>query len=476
MDSTAIASQPRDPQDVLPLPNELLTLICSKTSNVKSIKNFRLVCKTFGAIGSQCLFEEVRVILTAESLDRLEKIASNKDVCAHVKYLRIFPHLLRDNIKTNYVTFMKESERTGDVSATMNVVQRWQKYSQLREEQQALLVSGRWVRCIVESIERMQDLSGIMLEERLEFGQFPQAFVPTSTDHKGKVGLTGIFYLLDLGVDTVFPVLAALNPAKLHRKLRLLDVKVLDWRIFDPEHATLDTLKDSVHSIKELRLAYRRSAVHDNDYADGDREAGGVGSFLASARALRSLEVKILNERDHLTSVIFTTEMLFGNTSWPNFSELTLCGVTIHADQFLQFLKRQKGILEKLHLGDRLRLLYEGMEDCWTEFLREIAAMQAIPSFSLDDTGYLQYAKGSIFNDHPVGDFGTLTRARAIRYLVCGRKTDERENEDTVSVDPDNCWGEITWDDIHKDFLYLLEDSDSSQSWDEAFSDSEEVM
>lgn len=434
------------------VPAELLDTICSDIDDIKSLKSFRLVCRRFEAVGLRHLFVKVDVALTEESLDRLEKIATNAGV--HVKHLIIRPQIIRDLRTTGYDLWIQQEEVDRRTRVRGISPQKWERCLQLRAEQMSLLDSGKGGRIIAESVKKLKNLFGVTIKADLEYWQFQSGLVysllpwwnfDSAATHNRA------------GVDVFRALLTSLDTDYIHRKLRFLDFKTMDWRFFDPTCIAPHSFKTSFQTLVNVRLSYAnyqgiRYEDHDDSHERPDDSL--VGAFVAAAKDLQILDFKVPDDPWSLDKIYFSTEMLFGNNFWPKLSELTISGVRIHAGQFLEFLIRHEGVLAKLTLGEswgKLLLSFPGERNPWFSFLRRIATMRVIPSFCLEARMVLCSRVGLLTERRPIEGYGSLTPFRGVRYLVCGRTTNERDREDGITADPRIDWSKLSWDDIRCD-------------------------
>ena len=176
-----------------------------------------------------------------------------------------------------------------------------------------------------------------------------------------------------------------------------------------------------------------------------------MSTLIAAARNVEEIFVDLGNEEPRPSS-----DILKPNIHWPYLRALTLYNVPLLESHMLKFFECHGSTLEALQLNCvSLRRDEDEDEDesgvkDWINFLQRVRSESLInlTSFGSDDILYLSLGDGLEWTDVLPN---TIPPARAIRYLMCGKRTGMRGEVDRVSLHPYD-WESLTW--VHVGRLY----------------------
>ena len=164
--------------------------------------------------------------------------------------------------------------------------------------------------------------------------------------------------------------------------------------------------------------------------------------FIAGARNVEEIFVDLGDEE-----VIGSIDVLKPDAHWPYLRILTLYNVPLLEDHMLEFFERHGSTLEVLQLSRvslcRNRSAVESGTAEWINFLQRARSesLFILTSFGSSNIPCLDIGEGFEWTDvFP----NLIPPARAIRYLMCGKKTGMRGEVDRVSLQSYD-WKSLSW-------------------------------
>ncbi|MCJ1334721.1 hypothetical protein MMC10_011433 [Thelotrema lepadinum] len=190
--------------------------------------------------------------------------------------------------------------------------------------------------------------------------------------------------------------------------------------------------------------------------------SGAISNFIKSASRLEELD--IFGRNDIASNSIFDTKFV-----WTHLKKLSLFMVGLETSSMINLFKRHSTILERVRLEATSLEKSYAAED-WIDFFERVMRESDIHLKSLQFSHIesdLEKHEDMSFRSWKSLCPDTVPSSRAIRYLMCGEKTNMLDEEDECSHHPYD-WDSLTWASIKEDFqvmrehhLDLYEDPDS---------------
>ena len=478
------------------LPNELLFSICSSLKTTEDVKTFRRMGKSCAAVGLEYLIPSISVVLTHASLARFNAITSHPILRQHVVTLKLYVDVvpafpskskwmkhanLTDETAT---TAIAPKAANGDTEAATNEPEMtagntktadqdddketsdeklrrrstecyklgWKHHAKLRKEQQNILESNAHAYCLRAGMPLLQSLSSVEITRTSPYNKDALAmlFRPSPADN---------FYVSNLlcdrqsftrvNVDMFSAVTSSLRLGYID--LDELHVHCFSWRMFMPPNVGYPE-PESPHTFISL-LSFEYSWQHypeENEYdadlspSKIDASANNLHDFLSQGGEGGPDWISLRFDQS-LDSHLMNTKAILQDTMWESLSILNLQGVRITGAHFIDFLKRHSGQLDSLTM-EYVWLDHPEIDNDWVNFFKLIGES---PDISIDSF----VVAGSLFSEswpsfepeRPVWTWPEIDVGRAVRYLVCGKKTDNYDDEDAVSKEVAG-WESINFD------------------------------
>ena len=473
------------------LPNELLFSICSSLKTTEDVKTFRRMSKSCAAVGLEYLIPTLSVVLTNASLARFHAITFHPILRRHVSTLKLyvdvvpaFPLKSKWKKQANLVdetlaTVTAPQTANGNTQATTDDTKTagqdddkegsdemsesrlaecyrlgWKHHSKLRKEQQNILESNALVYCLRAGMPLLQSLSFVEIARTSRFDKKALAmlFRPSPTEN---------FYVSNtlcdrqsftrVNVDIFSATITSLRLGGID--LDELWVHCFSWRMFMPPNGGYPEPESphtftSVLSFEHAWQHYPDESDYDDDLSPSEIEASAsnVHDFLSQGEE-GGPGMMILKLDQSIDSHLVDTKALLGGNVWPYLDILNLQGIRITGTHFIEFLKRHNGQLDCLTLR-YVWLDHPEVDDDWIRFFKLIGDDPDICIDSFNIGGSLFSESWPSFEpERPVWTWPKIDIARAVRYLICGKKTDDCEVEDEASKEVAG-WERITYDSL----------------------------
>lgn len=437
------------------LPLEIWLLICDQSvlsQDTRALKCFRRTCKHFAVVGLQYLFREISVSISKSSLDRLEKLSAHPTIPSLVRHLRCYVDILEGE---THIQFLSSHYVRANVHAELSVV-----YGDLRErysEQVELLASLRPQRVLKKAAKELQSLQSLTITTSDQY----QCFIPPGNTGYN-IGIGHTFEMIGTGM--AHSVLSNLHGSA---QLKEFNYHCFCGRFYDDNH----DLSFTDHHLKNLSSIslcmytrrpgevscrrYRHRPIADFEFilpAEGRSEARTqrMNRFFLGMSWLKNLTV---NFADPVGGRSWNLADVVGEGTWPNLESLDISGLELTKSHALEFLGRHVAALRVLALGNI------GNIDCsYKDFLQELQGTTSLDSIIF--RGYLSFRfnrdNAVRMNHHRYGyrPFKTMSAGlamyigRALRYLICGKKTDYCGEPDRLTNLPDTAWDHVKWEGV----------------------------
>ena len=467
------------------LPTEILHNICNRL-DTPNILNFRLANRQFAAIGLEYIAEKVRVFLTHASLARFINIALHPVLKKKVQSITFSPFIYqqykrRDEFfrQHNIPKDMFDSKASSGLSAMIEL-------NTFRCGQQLVLEQGRFVKTIRACLLNLQNLEYIGVYHYVSKELHPanmtpfEALVWNSSDLYEHYSDTFEMDIASRLLRAIFSVLP-----KLSKRVQLNGL-MLSFH-YAPYPASIKNLSSSsatFEMLTSLCLAYPHGnslpygfyEKHDNfEPYKRDFWEEPLSQFLEVCPKLSTF---ILIGAPNLDS-----KRIFGDHFvWRHLHTVRLSRITLRREHMLRFFIQHQATLEDLELK-RVALYSRNKRSRetggWASFIPFLECAKGKANLNLKN--FIGYKLGEIGTQ----DLYRITEKwhkrypniipfeRALRYLMCGQKTDRFGETEFISEYPYD-WNSVTLDSVRAskrawlDF-YSLEEISESEDESEAF-------
>ncbi|MCJ1332154.1 hypothetical protein MMC10_008846 [Thelotrema lepadinum] len=477
------------------LPNELLFSICSYLKTTEDLKSFRLLGRNCAAVGLHSLIPFVSIVVRNSSLNRLDKISSHPVLKKHVQNLKLYVDVvpsfssskqwrqqarLVDEASTTTVSpgnatndtkTKSQKKDKGKDNQDKELARRsaeyyslgWKHHQKLRKEQQGILESNALLYCIRASMPALRSPESVEMARAYQSDKkaMPMLYRPNPTDK---------WYVTNrkcdrqsftrVNVDMFAAVTRSLRAGFV--ELNELNVQCFSWRMFAPsslgyaEAEPLDTFVGAL-TLEHAMLDEDQDDIYDHHLGSSVIEASAnkLHEFLTYDDSINCLTLKL---DQSFESHIVDTKTLLGDATCSYLHMLDLQWVRVSGSHFIEFLKQHKGTLDRLTFLF-LWLDYDQIDHDWIKFFEMIRDNPDIKLGSFAIEGMLFSDDWPAFDpEKPLLDCPQIDLGRAVRYLVCGEKTDSWDfNDDVAKIDFD--WDSISWEDVTTGWF------DSDEEW-----------
>ena len=470
--------------DILQLPNETWHEIVTylEIGSHKDVHNLRLTCRRAAAIGLEHILPILHVNISTSSLHRLQKISRNAVLSKSLKELWLYPDILVEHrhfdiwwntlgseheIVIGYHSSPSSGTGLADGFTSLNRKQHVKAYCQYDmylAEQKTLLqrhvVEDVFHRAVCK-LSVLKTLGMKSLCHEMILGN-------VGTDALGAFPFKlpcGTFTLLRQVNQTAYHrpsvrmLRSALNNLAPTVRLTELSIGGLLWTevCTDAFMGKIWPILSGLRSFSivdpELQPYRPRSMVQtfEENRAMHNRILPQV---LKQARNIEELQMWTPWAPDDINKAM-TMEEMFGFAIWPRLRKLDLLSVLIQEASFLEFLQHHRHCLKELTLQFPF---LDGADPRWDVLCNKIKKIVDLESFSLVDSHELDESMGLVNPEiEEAGDIlmwryhpNRLSIARALRFLVCGKRTDYAGRTDTVASFSDEIWAKVTWEAVRR--------------------------
>lgn len=361
------------------LPLELLHAICQYL-DASDVGNFRLLSKTFAAVGTQYLLPQIHTLFHPESLQRLESISKHPVYSQYVTSLfheggtlskfytvedwechinirpqreetpELPPDTSSDREKRAYMRALRKANLDSRRHySSKELAEGWENHERLLNMQTVLRATDSDEKLLQQAMSRLPRLrsiscctdnygrGGTPAMERLFGSGF---MLPTADVGHEEYNGYGFFTKLLLGVDFA------------NTKLEVLSADLVDWRFLATEDSVFARIKNSARQLKTLAL--NLSTSDENwDFEEGHEylETGRLREFLAAAPDLTELDVRF-DRCEEYHGYMAELSMIVRGFTWPNLVSVELHNVMASEQELLEFFERHVGTLKQVVLHD----------------------------------------------------------------------------------------------------------------------------
>ncbi|MCJ1329972.1 hypothetical protein MMC10_006653 [Thelotrema lepadinum] len=460
---------------LLALPNELLDQICSYLEHRKHreafltnyswetgstwappspyyVGQFRLACRVFAAIGIPYLAREVTLVATPQSMCRLLRL-SHSVLGTNVRSLRIscFMHTQLGNYKRVRECFVSGLADTSSPEF-LDTLPAFYAYNSLCYSQQKLVQAKSHPAFLRTLLSKLSNLETITIFDEVTREIVPRDIAPclavrynakSFLGHGGNWSLQSTFasQVLDCVLLTIKDLISV-------KAVRCFTLNYA-YASFGFSKENIISWKSALESLECLKLSQAKPLQDSGAYGyrsiSGDPRGDICGRMLAStiaaARNVNEFDLR-LTEWD-----LNSNEVLDAKSYWPFLKKLTLTSLHLDRDHMLDFFKRQGRTLEILDLRYVWLDPDQNPAD-WTDFFERAFTESLFNLKSLRLHNVSDISNGFLYcRDWEKICINAVRPDRAIRYLMCGQKSNMDGKIDELSLHP-YFWHKVSWESI----------------------------
>ena len=386
------------------LPLELLHTVC-RNLPVPYVADFRLVSKTFAAVGTEYLLPTIHTLFHPDSLERLESISKHPVFSRYVTSLFHEGETLEYFDRDDWEEFIFEPpiEGTGIMKCPLatasdrekrayrralratpapprhrysseELAKGWENYQRLLEMQETVRMTDDTEQLLREAMSRLPHLRCLRFTtggyncgltyamERL----FGSALVRLWGDD-GRVKIPGYGFFTKL--------LLAADLAKI--RLEYLDAGIVDWRFLFLDDSIFARVKNSVRHLKALSLFLLVDKNEDDvvEEWNEDWKFGRFRKFVTASQDLQRLALDFL-PKDPVDSFRAPLGKVVGEFTWLKLEWVGLSYILASEEQLLGFFERHAGTLKWVYL--RNITLSDGVWISTLQRMRQILSLERI--------------------------------------------------------------------------------------------------
>ena len=421
------------------LPTEIIHAIYTYLET-RDVQNLRQTSRTFGEVGLEYLVSEIDLFITEESVARVEALSLHPVVSKTVKAINICVQICKPY--RNQPWLREHEEAIGKIT------------SSIYDLQQSLIESGKFLASVEAILPRLFALQSISIGNAARDRYSYREIVPRSMEpllesvHWSKEKLLDYSSTPDVdSASQLFEVvLAMIHRSSLQDNNRKFSFKYQYWPYGIVDRDIL-SLRRGLESLVGLSITtYGFLKRFDNPSALVRKFV----AFVMMAPNLTSLEIG-----SFLWSHIICEELFV-----PKLKRLSLQNFQVDADVLLELLNRHHTTLELLQLD---RIFFSLDETTLIPFFERVKTEAVLTLKSLELPGMLESRTQAPipYNEWSTCYPDTVPPGRAIRFLICGEKTDMEGERDAVFWHPYD-WNGITWTNITSDIQRMIRDADAA--------------
>lgn len=354
------------------LSSELLHHICRQLDSASDVSSFRMVCKSFAAVGLRSLLPRLTLVTLPKAFEHLSNVANHPVLRHHVREIVFVTNALQKYRDIN--DFARNRPRPGrlrwavkpdDPHATaadlvahrrqyqgpeMELHEAWRCYEELCMEQDGQEKNDDGLAALQQTVAKLPRLRTVQIRQLRNEGKpasviwskFDEFFVSCLTDTPSK------FLSTNSHLEAILRgTLAGKNA------LEELSLAGLDARFFLCENLDLDKTQESLEKLRKIELQINMEDEADSDCWDQCRQHLNechLSQLLRSAAELQSISITAPHVaiEDHVA--IFPE--IFNDIKWSHLSCLHLVGFETTSGVLVTFLEAHAGSLRVLQLGD----------------------------------------------------------------------------------------------------------------------------
>ncbi|KAI9883310.1 MAG: hypothetical protein M1823_004932 [Watsoniomyces obsoletus] len=420
------------------LPREIFDEILSN-ADFPSLKNTRLVCKSFAALAAAHIFQDVHVLILPESLNKLDNICQSEYLRGHVHHIYCWEPLFQEpehsiHTEAAYYDWLMKNELyydrliAGEMHGGMDepnerdVRLARDHYIRYREQEKEMRDGGRYHRSLVQAIRSCQRLRSVVIPWELRSLPQTQAVIRESPTLQGIYSdtLLPISYL-QLQEDTlplrkqffeqVFGFFSATN--SVISKITLSDntyFSTAAWPYYfdssdvdppgyedpDEEHlAVCHRMFFETEAQQDTRMTRRRSRIPARTLSTGDQPVATSPPNRSSLTTYQRAEkgtLHLYSIDDPLMYALGVTaekhlvQQLMRDDGWPKgFRRMDLRGISITEEDLIALLRHHSQTLEEIY-GIDLLVTGGGRWSTIFEVLRrEVPHLRSVQFEDIDD-------------------------------------------------------------------------------------------
>ena len=423
------------------LPPELWHHICSILAP-QDVKSLRLVNRSLASIGLEHLIDEVNVIFSRASMERLASISGHPFLRRCVRSIRISVQILPKLDRQEWVNRGAYSFAT----AKELMDSCWTQYADFAASQVELLESGDFILSIQESLSHLLRLDGLTIQlDGFENACHPMD-CPLFTSQCKK---TDVQYfnsmpesLARLSRDILPAVLLCLG--RVDKPISTLNVDCFHWKLFSATPDNSTTILNALCSLTTIDIACPVVVDLADDIDDPDPgkfNMDMIRRFLGAAPNLEEIAVCFCECDTEIPRALQYAENFLSDHTWP-LRTLQVVGMVVSSRHMLYVVKRHKQTLRHLALINIFFCSHSDLHP-FTDFSKQVKDLTQLEWYEMGE--FQDRYSGEIEMRAKLENFPKMTIQNAMQYLVCG-------NKDAYSQLAEDApeWDEISWTDLEE--------------------------
>ncbi|MCJ1327451.1 hypothetical protein MMC10_004120 [Thelotrema lepadinum] len=438
------------------VPTEILHNICCRL-DAPAIKKFRLVNRTFAAVGLEYLTQSINLVIRRRSLDRVKAIATHSILKNKVRTIAVSPFMYDVSDDQGYVIDRNGNFIRGSSSAYPDTVNIMDELCSISREQQLIFGDEKFLRSLKALLLTFPRL------EKVRILEFPtKELAPRNINHATTYSWDQIFlgynftnldsftFIAPQILGTVLSTFGSL-PRNEYNTRRILSYRYVPFGLAKND---LPLWSAGLASLTGLHLTYPRCNMPEEDeyldlYETHLQEIEERGALLHFLKAASNVDELVIKSLYFLESVlVFDHDFI-----WIHLKSLTLANINLNDEHILEFFRRHRATLKILFL-EEVELCCED-EDYHQSFINLVERIKTESLLCLEDFSIHHPRKRHRLvlpgpDSWPAAYPNMIRPERALRYLMCDRKTNLRGQKDNISRHPYH-WEAVTFDRIRAD-------------------------
>ena len=358
-----MASSTRRDASALPVPQEILQLIC-KNLDRSDLRNARLACKGLNDAAEISLFRYIYLRMNMDSFCRLRMIVSTPHLAKTVKGIIYSEQLVRDpNEHVDFDRWRRDHFGQGFSVSRAKVSDNLSKSCTTADLHHyysswcAHLHSQRLMQKFdIEEMDLEDAFSKLPQLEEIYFGSFFSSFRKLP----GHLGLITPEHFCSLGREMmvepnsvsgveyhVRQFTSMMTAAyKNKKKLKVIEARQLRWKIFQQQHEVLAMMNANMRYCEHFRWIPLRWKENVN----GELQ---ISSMMRNAPRLRAIELFFCTDTSQShKNWTNLSQILVEHCHWPNLKHVQLYGFRVSDIHLRGFLAAHAASLTSLDLGE----------------------------------------------------------------------------------------------------------------------------
>ncbi|MCJ1330130.1 hypothetical protein MMC10_006812 [Thelotrema lepadinum] len=411
------------------------------------VKNFRQTSRIFGEIGLEHLIRQTDMVVAEASIARLEALSLHPVVSKRVKAINLC-HLV-----------CKPYLEPGELRERTEIVR--EMTTSIHDLQLPLIESGTFIAAVKATLPRLSALQSITFPEavpstddRMYMELVPRSMEPLLDSIGWKKEELWRAFLMNNNIAS--QLLQVVLAMLCHSSPRGISLDYPCW----PEgvmEKDISSWRVGLQKLAHLKIDFWETPEF---FDDPWLPLQKLAAFISMASNLTSLDLAL----GCWTPYCVEPHCPFTEPFLPKLKRLVIHVESLKANTLLQFLKRHNNTLESLLLW--AACFDSELDIDWIHFF-ERAMAESITLESLELVDMLENEEwweelGITYAAWPTLYPDTVPPGRALRFLVCQKKTDMEGKRDAVFWHTYD-WDSITWTSIASDLQRVTRDAQLAQ-------------